>query len=106
MEGFGLGERFVAELGQGHAAARLLDARPRERRVEVVASIHEKRARAHLPADTQCGRFVLREDGSRQSVRTVVHQRDGLFVTVDRHDAADRTETLLAHDAHAVVDLR
>ena len=44
-------------------------------------------------------------DRGGQPVGAVVHQRDRLLVVAHLHDADDRPETLLAHDAHLVVDI-
>ena len=46
---------------------------------------------------------VARPDRGGEAVGAVVHQRDRLVVGVDRHDADDRAEALLAHHRHAVV---
>ena len=55
------------------------------------------------PVDNKGLLVVGCPDGSVQPVRAVVHQRDRLLVVPDLHDADDRTEALLAHDAHLVV---
>ena len=41
----------------------------------------------------------------RQTKIAVVHQPDRLFITADLHHAGDRSEDLLAHHAHAVIDI-
>ncbi|MNS82779.1 hypothetical protein D3C72_1165330 [compost metagenome] len=105
MEGFGLRELLVSDGRQRYAAARILDARPGERRIQIVAAIHEKCAGPDLPADMQRGLFVPGEHGGCQPVGAIVHQRNGLLIGIHRHDAHDRTKAFVVHDAHAVVDL-
>ena len=85
----------LTELAQAHAAPAVLDARPRERGVEVVAPVEEHSPGMEFiddPEERDLGRGGVRPDGSGEPVGGVVHQRDGFFVRVDFLDADDRAE--------------
>lgn len=49
---------------------------------------------------------ILGPDTSRQTVGTIVHQRDGLFIAGYFHDRHHRAESLFFHREHRVVDVR
>src|SRR3546814_17028412 len=65
---------------------------PGERRVEIIAAVHEAGAGLKLLADDDGGVCVSRPDGSGEAVGAVVHQPDRLRIRADRHDADDRSE--------------
>jgi len=73
------GQLLVAEPRQRAAAARVLDADPRQARVEIVAAVLEEGAGLDPVADRQRRRVVARPHRRRQAVGAVVHQRDGFL---------------------------
>ena len=104
MERLRTGQVLVTNRGEGAAAPGVLDADPRQRRVEIVAAVHEPRAGLHLVADRERGVLVRGPDRRGQAKRAVVHQADRLLVGPDLHDPDDGPEVLLAHHRHRVVD--
>ena len=97
---------LVADTRQRAAAAGILDADPGERRVEIVAAVHEPGAGVDALADRKCRVRVFASRSRRSGRSAVVHELDGFLVATHLHDAGDRAEDLLAHDAHRVIDVR
>src|SRR5262249_52948057 len=54
---------------------------------------------------THRAKYVARPDGGRQAVVRVVRDAQGVGLFVERDDAGDRTEDLLARDTGRVVDV-
>src|SRR4051812_21436033 len=75
-------EGVEAELRERAAAAGILDSRPRERRIQVIAAIHEPGAGFHALADAQRRLHVGGPDRSREAEAAVIHQLDRLLVAV------------------------
>jgi hypothetical protein len=84
------------------AAAGVLAAGPAQRRVEIVATVHEHGAGFDPVADgSALAASGVQSDAVRPKL-AVVHQRDGFLVVLDLHDADDRAEAFIAHDTHVV----
>src|SRR5689334_17839850 len=88
-------EGFETESRQRAAAPGILDTGPGERRIEVVAAIHEPSARLDALADAQGRLRVRRPDRRREAVAAVIHALDCLLVALDRHDPGHRPEDFL-----------
>src|SRR5689334_9128186 len=91
------GERLEPEARERAAASGILDAGPGERRIEVIAAVHEPGARFDAIADGKRGVAIGRPYGRRKAVAAVVHQLDCLLVALDRQDACHRSEDFLGH---------
>ena len=96
---------LIADAAQGAAAAGILDADPGQRRVEIVAAVHEPGAGLDLVADADRRLLVIGPDGGGQAIGIVVHQADRLFVGADRHDAGDGAEAFLLHDGIGLIEI-
>src|ERR687892_204459 len=80
MERLRPGQVLVLEAGERAAAAGVLDSGPSERRVEVVAAVHEPGAGLDPIADPDRRVLVRRPDRRGQAIATVVHEADRLVV--------------------------
>lgn len=105
VERLGAGEGLESELAEGQAATRVLDTDPGQRRVKVVAAVHEPGAGVDAVADGESSGLVVGPNASREPKGGVVHELDSLLVVLDLHDANDGTKALVPHDAHRVVDV-
>src|SRR5215203_3321988 len=90
VERFWPRQMLVAEGRERHPAAGLLDARPRQRRIEIVAAVHEHGAGLELTADGLSRIRIPRPDGGGEAEVAVVHEADRLLVGRDLHDADGR----------------
>src|SRR5438067_7045546 len=97
-------ERLEPEARERAAAPGVLDAGPGERRIEIVAAVHEPRARLHAIADAHRRLGIRGPDGSGEAIAAVVHPLDRLLVAGDGHDACHRPEDFLGHHALLEVD--
>lgn len=83
MNTLGARHGIESKPGQTDAPAGVLDSGPRQRRVEVIAPVHEYRSGVNL-VDQTCERgFVSRPDARRQAVCRVVNQSQGFVVALD-----------------------
>src|SRR5262252_7925212 len=105
MEGFRPRQVLVADAAQRAAAAGILDADPGQRRVEIVAAVHEPGAGLDPISDADRGLFVIGPDGGGQAIGVVVHQPDRLVIRGDGHDAGHRAEAFLLHDGIRLVEI-
>src|SRR5688572_1689802 len=85
--------------------SRVLDADPGQRRIEIIAPIHEPGSNLDPVADRERGLLIAGPDRRRQSELAIVDERDRGLVGGDLHDARHRAEDLLAHHRHGVIDL-
>src|SRR5690349_13709613 len=92
MIALGAGQGFIADEGQGGAAARILDAGPGQGRIEIVAAVHEYRAGLDLVADLLCRLGIIGPDRGGESIERVVHELDGFLIIAHLHDADDWSE--------------
>ena len=95
----------ITQYGQRHTTPRVLHARPSQRRIEVITTVHEHRARLNLIRQSHRGIRVFRPNRCGQTKITVVHQTHRLIIARHRHDANHRTETFFRHHAHAVIHI-
>src|SRR6185437_17105826 len=100
MERLRPGQVFVADPRERAAAARVFDAHPGERRIEVVAAVEEPGAGVDLIAKSDGRSLVPRPDRRGEPIAAVVHEPHGMSVVVYRQDAHHGTEHFLLHDLH------
>src|SRR5450759_3716947 len=94
---------FEADAGKRYAPPAMLDSGPGQRRVEIIAAVHEPCSGFDAVADAQCRLDITREYRSGEAVGTIVHQADRLIVIGHRHHTTNRAETFVGHYFHAVV---
>src|SRR5690606_25316127 len=97
MERLGTGELLEADGRQRASASRVAHAGPGERRVEVVAAVHEEGPGRHCLADRQRRILVAGEHRGGEPELAVVHQYDRLVVARYRLHADHRAEAFLGH---------
>src|SRR5258708_29728456 len=103
VEGFGPRQLLVADPAQAAAAAGILHPGPGQRRIEIVAAVHEPGAGGRLVADADRRVLVHRPDRRGEAEGVVVHQADRLVVGAHPHHADHRAEAFVLHDRVAVV---
>src|SRR5206468_8835315 len=87
------------------ADPRMADARPRQPRADAIAAIPVDAAGFYLPENPPRALGIGRVYAGGQAVVGVVHQVDRRLVVGDGLDADDRTEALVLHQGHRVVDV-
>lgn len=102
VEGLEARDLVVPKLGQGASAARVLDADPSKRRIQIVTAVHEPGASLDLVTDRQGGVRVLGPDAGGEAEIRVVHQVDRLLVRGNLHDTHHGSKGLFGHHAHLV----
>ena len=104
MEGLRPRQVLVPDARQRAPAPRILDADPGQRRVQVVAAVHEPRAGLHLVTNRQ-GRFLVRgPDRGGEPEGGVIHETDRFRVRFHLHDSSHRPENFFLHHRHRVID--
>src|SRR5262245_43827494 len=101
-----LGHFSKAMMRERVTQSAFLVAYPRQSRIEIVAAVEINRAGLNVRGKLQRGILVARPYTGRKAKPAVVHQTDSFFISRNRHDANDWSETLLLHHFHIICQLQ